>query len=93
MGGGFSADPESLAQASKGINGVIAELRDLGVVGTGDVGRGFSQLTLSGMDVGHGGLKCAFDEFCNRWSWGVRTLVQDGNEMGVRLGINAGKYA
>ena len=37
MGGGYEVDPESLAQASKGINGVIEELRDLGVVGTGDV--------------------------------------------------------
>jgi hypothetical protein len=93
MTGGYQADPESLAQASKGINGVITELRDLGVVGTGDVGRGFSQLKLSGMDLGDSGLKDTFDTFCTRWSWGVRTLVQDGNQMGVRLGINAGQYA
>ena len=93
MGGGYEVDPESLAQSSKGINGDIEELRDHGVVGTGDVGRGFSQLGLSGMDVGHAGLKGAFDEFCTRWSWGVRTLVQDGNEIAVRVGLNAGKYA
>ena len=92
-GGGYAADPAALAQAAKGINGTITELRDLGIVGTGDVGRGFSQLAMSGMDVGHDGLKDAFDEFCTRWSWGVRTLVQDGNEIAVRLGLNAGKYA
>jgi len=93
MGGGYAADPQALAQAAKGINGTIEELRGLGIVGTGDVGRGFSQLAMSGMDVGNAGLKDAFDEFCTRWSWGVRTLVQDGNEIAVRLGLNAGKYA
>lgn len=64
MGGGYAADPQALAQAAKGINGTIEELRGLGIVGTGDVGRGFSQLAMSGMDVGNaardGIIKSAF---------------------------------
>ncbi|MGA2829975.1 MAG: hypothetical protein ABSF03_28145 [Streptosporangiaceae bacterium] len=34
----------------------------------------------------------AFGNFCDRWSWGVRTLVQDGNQFASRLGLAAGIY-
>lgn len=91
--GGYEVDPATLTQAASGINGVITELRDLGVVGTGDMGRGFSNMGLSGMDFGHEGLASASGTFLSRWAWGVRTLVQDGNEIGVRLNFNAGAYA
>lgn len=92
MGDGYQVDPQALTQASHGINGTIEGLRDLGIVGTGDVGRGFSQLSLSGMDLGHTGTQEALEEFTTRWAWGVRTLVQDANEIAVRLDLNAGKY-
>lgn len=92
-GGGYDVDPAALTLAASGINGVITELRDLGIVGTGDLGRGFSNMGLSGMDVGHAGLTSATDTFLSRWAWGVRTLVQDGNEIGLRLDLNAGAYA
>jgi hypothetical protein len=34
----------------------------------------------------------AFGSFCDRWSWGVRALVQDGNQFAERLGLSAGLY-
>lgn len=92
MSGGFDTTPEALAQAAKGINQVIGELSGMGVAGTGDVGRGFSQLDLTGMQLGNAGLKGALDTFCDRWSWGVRTLVQDANVIAEQLGLAAGEY-
>src|ERR1700748_1166686 len=31
--------------------------------------------------------------FCGRWWWGVRSLVQDGDQSAERLGLTAGIYA
>jgi hypothetical protein len=44
------------------------------------------------MQVGHAGLQATFGEFCDRWSWGVRTLVQDGNVIARNLDLTAGVY-
>ncbi|WP_405725199.1 hypothetical protein OG607_20495 [Streptomyces sp. NBC_01537] len=45
-GDGYSADPEALAEVAKGLNGVIAELKDVtGQIGYSDVGRGFEELS------------------------------------------------
>jgi len=64
----------------------------LGISEAAEVGRGFSGLALRGLQVGHQGLQSAFSTFCDRWSWGVRALVQDGNEVAQRLGLSAGLY-
>jgi len=45
------------------------------------------------LQAGDGGVQQAFGGFCERWSWGVRSLVQDGNQVAARLGITAGVYA
>jgi hypothetical protein len=90
---GYQVDPEALAETAKGINGAIAELKTLGIDGSADVGRGFSGLSLRGMQVGHQGLQESFDQFCERWSWGVRHLVQDGNTIAEQLHLSAGMYA
>lgn len=90
--GGVETTPEALAQAAKGINQVVGELSGMGIAGTGDVGRGFSELDLTGMQLGNAGLKGALDNFCSRWSWGVRTLVQDANVIAQQLGLAAGAY-
>ncbi len=47
-------------------------------------------MALSGMALGHAGLTSALQGFGDRWAWGVRTLVQDGNEFARRLGLAAG---
>jgi hypothetical protein len=93
MAGGFTVDRAALRETARGISDTIGALRKLGFVEEADVGRGFSGLALSGLQVGNAGLQEALSGFCDRWSWGVRSLVQDGNEIAVRLGLNAGVYA
>lgn len=92
MADGYAVDRAALAETARGLNGVIGNLKGLGLSETGDVGRGFSELALSGLEAGDGDLASAFGDFCDRWSWGVRTLVQDGNQFAVRLGLSAGMY-
>lgn len=93
MADGFSVDRAALNESAQGINSTIGTLKGVGIDETAEVGRGFSGLTLSGLQAGDAGLAEAFGNFCDRWSWGLRTLVQDGNQFAVRLGISAGVYA
>ncbi|MFI6448120.1 hypothetical protein [Kitasatospora sp. NPDC050543] len=92
MADSYAVDPKALELAAAGINEAIAELKTLGIDESAEVGRGFSNIDLSGMQLGHAGLHGSFSAFSERWAWGVRTLVQDGNEIAVRLGLSAGLY-
>jgi hypothetical protein len=91
-GSGYEVSPALLHETAKGINDALADLKDLGVEGTADAGRGFSGMELTGMQVGHAGLMNAFNDFCDKGSWGVRTLVQDGTTYADQLNLNAGAY-
>lgn len=93
MDGGFTVDRAALRETAQGINDTIGALEKLGFDEEAEVGRGFSGLALSGLQVGDAGLQAAFAGFCGRWSWGVRTLVQDGNQVAQRLGLTAGMYS
>ena len=93
MADGFTVDRAALLETAQGINDTIGALEGLGFDEEAEVGRGFSGLALSGLQVGYAGLQSAFAGFCDRWSWGVRTLVQDGNQFAQRLGLSAGTYA
>jgi hypothetical protein len=93
MAGGFSVDRAALNETAQGINDSIATLKGLGLDETAEVGRGFSGVSLSGLQAGDGDLAAAFGGFCDRWSWGVRSLVQDGDQFAERLGLTAGIYA
>jgi hypothetical protein len=92
MADGFAVDRAALAETAQGLNNVIGALKGLGFDETAEVGRGFSGLALSGLQAGDGSLASAFGDFCDRWSWGVRALVQDGNQFAERLGLTAGLY-
>jgi len=92
MADGFSVDRAALSDTAQGINNTIGALKGLGFDETAEVGRGFSGLSLAGLQAGDAGLAQAVGSFCDRWSWGVRTLVQDGNQFAARLGISAGVY-
>lgn len=85
--------PEALAAIAKGINLAHAELKDLGMIGEASTGRGFSDLALSGLELGHGGLASEFQTFCDRWEWGVRALTQKGNGFALGVGLSAGSFA
>ncbi|MDH6133293.1 hypothetical protein P3T37_002688 [Kitasatospora sp. MAA4] len=92
MADSYQVDPNALKNTAKGINDAVAELKTLGIDESAEVGRGFSSLSLTGMQVGNAGLQSALDDFCGRWGWGVRTLVHDGTEIADRLGLSAGRY-
>jgi hypothetical protein len=89
---GYTVDPTTLQETAKGINDTIGALKGLGMDEKAEVGRGFGNLSMTGMQVGHQGLQQGFADFADRWSWGVRALVQDGNQYASLLGVSAGTY-
>jgi hypothetical protein len=79
-----------LDEIAKGITLTLAELKDLGVDSLAGAGRGFAELSLSGLELGHEGLLSEFTSFCERWEWGVRALVNEGNNFAAGVGLSAG---
>ncbi len=93
-GPGYEVTPAALAEAARGVEDVLGELRSLGIgVGRAEVGRGVEVLVAGTGPVGHAGLGGAFAAFCSRWEWGVRALVQAGREMADGLDAAAAAYA
>ncbi|KRV49133.1 hypothetical protein AQ490_21815 [Wenjunlia vitaminophila] len=93
MSGGnedLAADPQALRQITLGLRGAINELRDIGTDPDALMGAGFEKLQLTGMEAGHKGVADDFEDFCERWEWGVRALVQDANELARRVNLAAG---
>jgi hypothetical protein len=92
--GGYGVDINALNETAQGINDTISALKDCGAITeTAGVGLGFQDLNLSEEQVGYMDLTNAFGNFTSRWAWGVRALVQDGNQIAQRLSLNAGAYA
>ncbi|MGW8884694.1 hypothetical protein [Streptomyces sp. NPDC055749] len=81
---------EALALIAQGIDKAHGELKDLGMIGEASTGRGFSDLALTGLELGHGGLTDGFRTFCERWEWGVRALMIRGNGFASAVGLSAG---
>ena len=90
--GEYQVDPQALKLTAKGINDAIGELKAVGFAEGAGSGRGFTGLELSGMEISTPGCKDALDEFCERWQWMVRALVQQGNEIAQKLDLSAGIY-
>ncbi|WP_439946299.1 hypothetical protein [Streptomyces sp. BBFR109] len=96
-GGAGAAGAGNLATAglndiAQGLTLALGELKELGMVGMAGAGRGFGQLELSGLDLGHQSLTDTFHSFCERWEWGVRSLINEGNALAVKAGLSAGTY-
>ncbi|WP_200304289.1 hypothetical protein [Streptomyces adelaidensis] len=91
-GGGQDLQVEALSLITEGINLAMSELRELGMIGEASAGRGFSELALSGLELGHGGLTSALDSFCERWEWGVRALILEGSAFADAVGLAAGTF-
>lgn len=83
-------DKASVAKFTKGVGATIDGLGDLGGATGSVMGKGFTQLSMTGMEVGHHGLSVDFEDFCERWEWGVRALVNDASQIANRLGLAAG---
>ncbi|MBP2583257.1 hypothetical protein J3A78_003735 [Streptomyces sp. PvR006] len=89
----LAAPAAALTEIAKGIDLAHAELKELGMIGEASTGRGFSDLALSGLELGHGSLTSEFDTFCSRWEWGVRALTLRGNGFAQAVGLSAGSFA
>ncbi|WP_067651844.1 hypothetical protein [Nocardia harenae] len=87
-----NVDPIALQQTAQGITGMIGVLTELGIKETAASGRGFALLTLSPLEAGHLRVQEGFETYCERWSWGVRSMVQSGNEIAEALNLAAGRY-
>ncbi|MER5490085.1 hypothetical protein [Streptomyces sp. NPDC002490] len=86
----LASSKAALGQIAQGITDTLGELNELGMVGRASTGRGFSDLALTGLQTGHDGLSSTLENFCERWEWGVRRLVQQGNEFADDVGLSAG---
>lgn len=90
--GELAVDPAVLIQAAQGITAVIDSLSELGIGETAAAGRGFSLLSLSPLEAGKQEVQTSLEEFAERWSWGVRYLVQAGNSIAETMDLAAGRY-
>ena len=91
-GGGKDLKTDGLALIAKGLTDALGELKELGMVGEAGAGRGFNGIALSGLELGHEGLTDAFKSFCDRWEWGVRSLINEGNDFAIKTNLAAGTY-
>ncbi len=90
--GDLAADPAALKEAADGLVAAMGELKSVSGAVNGELGRGFDELALSGMQLGNEELRSAFARFGERWDWGVRVLLTEGNELAGRLGLSAGAF-
>ncbi|RST11819.1 hypothetical protein E2C00_13145 [Streptomyces sp. WAC05374] len=88
----LAASQAGLRLIALGIDKAHEELKDLGMIGEATAGRGFSELSLTGLELGHAGLAAGFKTFCERWEWGVRGLMQRGNGFASAVGLSAGAF-
>ncbi|POX59842.1 hypothetical protein C3492_30295 [Streptomyces sp. Ru62] len=91
-GGGKDLATDGLGLIAKGLTEALGELKELGMVGEAGAGRGFGDIALSGLELGHEGLTGEFTSFCERWEWGVRSLINEGNGFAAKTGLAAGTY-
>ncbi|WP_055556730.1 hypothetical protein [Streptomyces sp. NBRC 110028] len=91
-GGGKDLKTDGLSLIAKGLTEALGELKELGMVGMAGAGRGFGDIALSGLELGHEGLTGQFTSFCERWEWGVRSLINEGNTLAKKTGMAAGTY-
>ncbi|MER7174527.1 hypothetical protein [Streptomyces mesophilus] len=92
MSGGKDLKAQGLGLIAQGLTAALDELKELGMVGTAGAGRGFGDIALSGLELGHEGLTSEFSSFCERWEWGVRSLINEGNGFAQKTGLSAGTY-
>ncbi|MFF1731965.1 hypothetical protein [Streptomyces sp. NPDC058247] len=90
--GGKDLETGGLALIAKGLTEALGELKELGMVGEAGAGRGFGDLALSGLELGEQGVTDALSSFCERWEWGVRALINEGNSFAQGVGLSAGTY-
>ncbi|WP_051831405.1 hypothetical protein [Streptomyces violens] len=93
-GGGSHKDiavsEKSRKLISEGLRSAIDELKEVGFASQAAMGAGVDRMTLTGMEAGHPGLADDFEDFCGRWEWGVRGLLQDVTMLAASMGMATG---
>ncbi|MGH3581707.1 MAG: hypothetical protein ACRDUB_08960 [Mycobacterium sp.] len=89
----LGVNPDTLKQAATGINGVIEGISS-GMMGSyqGQLGRGFGDLAMTGLEASHPDVQSGFANFTNRWEWGTRALITVASDIGSALDLGAGRY-
>ncbi|MGH3311827.1 MAG: hypothetical protein ACRDP3_14780 [Streptomyces sp.] len=91
--GDLKVSETSVKAITQGLKAAIGELQELDGFGSEPAslqGAGFGGMAMSGLEAGDGGLADSFEDFCERWEWGVRALVGDANVLADKLGLAAG---
>ncbi|MFF4852464.1 hypothetical protein [Streptomyces sp. NPDC001194] len=88
--GDLEVSPAAVKNIRDGLRAAISELRESSDAAGASQGEGLSDLSMTGMEAGHAGLATDFEDFCERWEWGVRSLIQDASTLAGNLGIAAG---
>ncbi|MFD7928986.1 hypothetical protein ACFV4S_24415, partial [Streptomyces sp. NPDC059742] len=88
--GDLEVSAAAVKNIQDGLRKAIAELRESADAAGASQGAGFSDLSMAGMEAGHMDLATDFEDFCERWEWGVRSLVQNASALAGNLGIAAG---
>ncbi|MFE1556944.1 hypothetical protein ACFW6V_18415, partial [Streptomyces sp. NPDC058734] len=88
--GDLEVSPAAVAAIQKGLRDAVSELRESGDAAGASQGAGFENLAMTAMETGHGGLSKDFEDFCESWEWGVRSLIHDASALALNLGIAAG---
>jgi hypothetical protein len=84
---------QGLGLIAEGINKALNELDSLGTMkGWAGAGRGFTSLEMDGKEVGDDHLGAMLHTFCERWQWGVRALMDEGNAFAEAVGLSAGTF-
>ncbi|MFF2204269.1 hypothetical protein [Streptomyces sp. NPDC058145] len=92
-GGQQDLQVRGLKLIAEGINASLTELDSLGAMkGWAGAGRGFAGLEMDGMQVGDDQLGAMLHTFCERWQWGVRDLMREGNALAEAMGLAAGTF-
>ncbi|WP_330332027.1 hypothetical protein OHS33_21480 [Streptomyces sp. NBC_00536] len=90
----LAVDPKAVEEVVGGLKATTAELGEIGGLMASSAGAsfgaGFSALALTGMEAGHPAVASVFEDFCGRWEWGVRALVQGVGGLARDLGLSAG---
>lgn len=89
----LGVDPATLRQAATGINGVIDGISG-GAMGSyqGQLGRGFGDLAMTGLEASHPDVQSSFADYTERWEWGTRALITAASDIGSALNLGAGRY-
>jgi hypothetical protein len=92
---GFHVDLEALGQAAKGVNDAIAALEaelPWPVKKTGNDGHGVTMMALGADQSGSPLLTAALKQFCGRWEYGVKFLVEEGAAVASALSDTRTEY-